>query len=202
MIFPSRVKIRWVVFMSLLFLCFFYCHTNGGSGLCSSAKSSPYVLPYPVGDSYRCFQGYPPFNHDSLFQYAVDFEMPIGSLITAARAGVVEFVENGFLDSDTQLARGNLVIIRHEDGTFARYVHLTHNGGLVQREQRVERGDPIARSGSSGSFWNGAPLPHLHFDVTDTCPQATCQTIPVCFRNTQPHPDGLQTGVVYRAESY
>lgn len=194
--------LKAMLVLLMLFLCFFCHHADAEHGLCSGAGSSPYVLPYPVGESYRCFQGYPPFNHAPLFRYAIDFAMPIGSLIAAARSGVVEFVENRFQDSNTLLEQGNLVIIRHEDGTFARYVHLTHDGGLVRRGQRVERGDPIARSGSSGSIWNGAPLPHLHFDVTTGCPEATCQTIPVCFSNTRPHPDGLQAGGDYRAEPY
>ena len=53
---------------------------------------SPYVLPYPVGRSYRLAQAYcyPRGGHRN--QLAYDFDMPIGEPVVAARAGVVRRV--------------------------------------------------------------------------------------------------------------
>jgi murein DD-endopeptidase MepM/ murein hydrolase activator NlpD len=90
------------------------------------------------------------------------------------------------------------VIIKHEDSTYARYVHLTLNGALVLLNQIVVPGDTIGLSGSTGT--NGGP--HLHFDVTNTFDGKSDQTIPFDFMNTISHPIGLQRGVTYEALPY
>lgn len=169
------------------------------STLCESHATSEYVLPYPVGVTYRVLQGFDGrWSHYDAFQYAVDFDTPIGSPVTAARAGRVVFVEESFTDADSGMENANVVIVRHADGTYGRYVHLTYNGALVEVDQSVAQGDPVGLSGSSGI----PELPHLHFDVTQDCPQSTCQTIPVCYQNTQAHPAGLVVGESYTAEPY
>lgn len=166
--------------------------------ICPSYETSKYVLPFPVGEIYTCIQGYVGRTyHKGVFKYAVDFAMPIGSIITAARSGTVVFIEESFSDEDYGLGKANVIVILHVDGTFGRYVHLTKNGALVSVNQTVKKGDTIALSGSSGY----PRQPHLHFDVTTNCPQVNCQTIPICFKNTKPHPYGLKTGVSYTAES-
>jgi murein DD-endopeptidase MepM/ murein hydrolase activator NlpD len=168
------------------------------SVICPSHETSEYVLPYPVGKTYTCTQGYVGRTyHQGVFGYAVDFSMPIGSAVTAARGGIVSFIEESFPDGDYGLGEENLIVIRHADGTYGRYVHLTKNGALVSVNQTVAQGDIIGLSGSSGG---GGP--HLHFDVTKDCPQRSCQTIPICFKNTKPHPYGLETGVSYTADPY
>ncbi len=166
-------------------------------GICSAASQSNYVLPYPVGSAYVVYQGYPPFNHPPSFKFAVDFSMPSRSSITAARPGIVEFVEESYEDNDYDLGHENVVIIDHGDGTFARYVHLVKDGALVERGESVTRGQPVGLSGATGSG-----VQHLHFDVTTGCSQRTCQTIPVCFSNARAHPNGLVRGESYRAEPY
>lgn len=160
-------------------------------------KSSEYVLPFPVGKTYLCSQGWGG-RHQGVFKYAVDFDMPIGTIITAARSGRVVFTRENFSDSETEFGRENLVIIMHSDSTFGRYVHLTKNGALVNIDQFVQQGDTIALSGGSGQTMN----PHLHFDVTEKCDGPDCQSIPVFFHNTSPHPNGLVTGKKYTAEPY
>jgi murein DD-endopeptidase MepM/ murein hydrolase activator NlpD len=128
----------------------------------------------------------------------LDFDMPMGSTITAARGGHVTFIEASHSDQDDGTANANVVIVQHDDGTYGRYVHLTQGGALVEIGQRVTQGDPIGLSGSSGD----PGMPHLHFDVTKDCPQPNCHTIPICFKNTEPHPAGLVTGESYTAEPY
>ncbi len=166
-------------------------------GVCANASQSGYVLPYPIGTGYVVYQGYPPFNHNPSFKFAVDFSMPSRSTITAARSGIVEFVEESYEDNDYETGHENLLTVDHGDGTFARYVHLVKNGALVERGESVGRGQPVGLSGATGSG-----VEHLHFDVTTGCSQRTCQTIPVCFANTRAHPNGLIRGESYRAEPY
>ncbi len=168
------------------------------AGVCANASQSPYVLPYPVGSSYVVSQGYPPYVHTPLFKFAIDFSMPSRSTVTAARAGQVQYVEQSYADDDYTTDHDNVVVVDHGDGTFTRYAHLVKNGALVQRGDRVSRGQPVGLSGATGSG-----IPHLHFDVTTGCSQkATCQTIAVCFSNTKAHSNGLQRGESYRADPY
>ncbi len=54
---------------------------------------------------------------------------------------------------------GNGVIIRHDDGTYAGYAHMSTVS--VKRNQRVEQGTLLGVSGSSGK----SKGPHLHFYV-------------------------------------
>jgi murein DD-endopeptidase MepM/ murein hydrolase activator NlpD len=190
----------------LLFFAFIIisCHTTinsdkDESAICSSQETSEYVIPYPVGTTYTCIQGYVGRTyHKGVFKYGVDFLMPIGSIVTCARGGRVIFIEESFSDEDYGIEKANVVVVLHADSTYGRYVHLTKNGALVEIGQTVAQGDTIGLSGSSGY----SPKPHLHFDVTEDCPQSNCQTIPICFKNTKPHPYGLVTGESYIAEPY
>jgi hypothetical protein len=169
------------------------------SSICQSHETSEYVLPFPVGHGYTCIQGYVGRTyHVGVFKYGLDFDMPMGALVTAAREGQVIFIEASHSDRASGTENANVVIVLHEDGTFGRYVHLTQDGVLVDVGDSVAKGDPIGLSGSSGDPW----MPHLHFDVTEDCSQPNCRTIPVCFSNTQPHPAGLVTHEYYLAGSY
>ena len=100
---------------------------------------------------------------DEQNRYAVDFIVPIGTPVLAARAGVVmETIAN--YDSGGQNAkiyadRANFIRILHDDGSMALYAHLKESGILVNTGQRVGLGEPIGYSGNTG-FSSG---PHLHF---------------------------------------
>lgn len=163
-------------------------------------QSSPYVLPYPVGSSYyvnqsNCTNG----GHQGAYQYSYDFSMPIGTTVTAARAGVVFDTRTKFRDGQHRLSEANWVKIRHEDGTIAAYSHLTENGALVKTGDRIVSGQPIALSGDTG---NTGGLPHLHFHLC-SCPEpADCGTLPVTFRNAGPNADGLEAKRSYLALPY
>jgi len=189
------IKMSYIIF-ALLFLQ--ACSTDSFDDGQQSVLDAKYVLPYPVGKTYTCTQG---FNsnpsHFGSFYYSVDFGMSIGTFITAARSGRVVYVVESNSDSDQTPGHENIVIVMHEDTTYARYVHLTLNGALVQVDQTVVLGDTVGLSGSSGT-----PAPHLHFDVTKTFSGKSDQTIPFYFKNTSPHPNGLQRGVAYKAQPY
>ena len=122
-----------------------------------------YTLPYAPKERYRIMQGYNGrFSHKN--QYALDFKMPIGTPIHAARGGVVIRVKQ---DSDKHgrsqafAEFGNYIIIYHEDGTMAYYFHISKDGSKVKVGEQVRQGQFIALSGNTG--WSTAP--HLHFVV-------------------------------------
>ena len=83
----------------------------------------------------------------------VDVAGPVGTTIVAAADGVVE--QAGWNSG----GYGNLVEIRHPDGSMTRYAH--NNSLSVSAGQRVRQGQKIAEMGSTG-YSTG---PHLHFEV-------------------------------------
>jgi murein DD-endopeptidase MepM/ murein hydrolase activator NlpD len=151
-----------------------------------------YVLPYPTEISRKLIQGNNgPYGHSGAAAFAFDFVMPIGSPVVAARGGEVVKVEERYNDGTRVPGEENYIVIRHSDGTFGRYYHLTAHGALVDSGARVKRGDLIGRSGNSGATAG----PHLHFDVTRGCFEWGCQTIPIIFGNAGT--DTLVPGKMY-----
>ena len=135
---------------------------SGIDASCNPPSSNDYALPYPIGETYKLFQGIcGSFDHELDFRYAFDFEMPIGSVVTAAAEGVVTQIEEGFDDGSHDRQTTNQLIVEHENGSFGRYLHLTKNGALVEIGDLVKRGDTIALSGDTGFI----SKPLLHFDV-------------------------------------
>ena len=175
-----------IVFASLLTAC-------GGSSSGGGASVEPvectgfgdwqqsaYVLPYTVGEAYRVNQANcSGFGHSDFWLYGYDFDMPIGTVVTAARSGVVAVAQDGAL-----------------------YSHLTLNGVVVTSGQAVSAGDVIGLSGDTG---NTGGLPHLHFSLhpCGALPglpgTGSCDSIPVNFRNTTENPSGLRVNGTYEA---
>ncbi len=127
----------------------------------------PYRLPFALATTYPVSQAFPDtITHtDPSSTYAIDFVMPIGTGVYAARSGVVievasDFFEAG-LDPNVNGPRANMVRVLHDDGTMSLYAHLSWNSIRVVPGQRVARGEYLADSGNTG-FTTG---PHLHFVV-------------------------------------
>lgn len=168
-------------------------------------STSPYILPWEVGLAYevwRTTEHWSPGNR-GVGLYAIDFRVPIGTKITAAREGTVVAVQEGFTDGNGEDLKENYVFIKHADGTVARYFHLTRDGALVNVGDTVKQGQLIALSGNTGD----SAGPHLHFDVQACGPNLNpnynrypCgQTLPVTFRNTEDNSCGLTPGKRYKA---
>ena len=160
-------------------------------------ETSPYVLPFPVGETYKvnlsnCSSSYHAAGRNDALAY--DFAMAPGTLITAARAGTVIFVEERGKGGE----RNNLVVVKHEDKTSAQYMHLQQNGALVEVGDVVEQGDEIGLSGATGL----AGYPHLHFIVTKGSWKWPYKGVPVTFSNTTPNPTGLASNTEYTALPY
>jgi len=83
----------------------------------------------------------------------INIELPEGTSVRAAEAGVVAYAGNGLK------GYGNLVLIRHPNGFVSAYAN---NGEIdVTRGETVKRGQEIAKSGQSGNVAS----PQLHFEL-------------------------------------
>jgi murein DD-endopeptidase MepM/ murein hydrolase activator NlpD len=144
--------------------------------------TEPYRLPYAVASDFVVSQAYPDVvTHNTPdSQFAIDFAMPVGTDVFAARGGVVfDMVAGNFeggTDASRHMSLANVVRILHDDGTYAIYAHLNWNSVRVRIGERVERGEYIADSGNTG-FSSG---PHLHFVVVRNSGMAM-QSVPVQF---------------------
>lgn len=150
----------------------------GNTVLPPTSTGFVYQLPFEAGKAYTLIQGNNgSFSHSN--KAALDFMMPENTTVCAARAGIVAQVKqdsnDGCPTSDCK-EQGNYIIIYHEDGSYATYVHLRQNGSLVNIGQQVTAGTPIGYSGNTG--WSSSP--HLHFDVAIPN-ELEKTTIPVTF---------------------
>lgn len=190
---PVKPPRRWVVrgaaaVLGVLLLALLgaslaaYAVFTGPRGLSSypPAAESPYLLPYPAGVTRLCVQSNRGIvSHRGGEQYAYDFYMPEGSEVCAARAGeVVTVVQHH--DGNGRRRPNNKVVIRHNDGTLAAYLHIKKDGSRVAAGDRVAQGKVIAASGHVGK----SMMPHLHFHVSDP---ARGGTIPLSFADVKRH---------------
>ncbi|MGW6961499.1 M23 family metallopeptidase [Streptomyces chartreusis] len=89
-----------------------------------------------------------------------DFAVPTGTQVVAAHGGtVVKAGGNGAGDGP---AYGNAIVIKHGNGTFSQYAHLSRID--VKIGQVVKTGQKIAKSGNTGN----SSGPHLHFEIRKT----------------------------------
>ena len=149
-----------------------------------------YSLPYAPGRSYRVLQGYGArFSHKGLEEFAVDFDMPEGTPVHAARGGIVARVEESNTRGCWEDGCGryaNYVVVLHNDGTTGEYYHLKEGGALVDVGDSVAQGQLIGLSGNTGH----TTMPHLHFAVYRAAVWGNTQSIPVRFQ--------ADSGIVYR----
>lgn len=126
-----------------------------------------YLPPVASGETFTIGQAFGGgFSHTTPQSYhAVDIDMPVGTPVHAARAGVVmdqaRYFHGRGDDPERHGPRANYVRVLHEDGTMAVYAHLDYEGVMVRPGQAVLEGDLIGRSGDTG-FATG---PHLHFVI-------------------------------------
>ncbi len=170
-----------------------------GSNLARHDDSFLYQLPYASGQEFKVTQSFNgSFSHKGSNKYAIDWKMPEGTPVHAARGGVVVKLKD---DSNTGGSSmkfdrcNNYVLIRHDDGTLAHYCHLHQGGVVVKVGQVVQTGELIAHSGNTG-FSSG---PHLHLCVFKTQDGRTRESIPIAFRSADADKLTLVSGHRYRA---
>ena len=112
------------------------------------------MWPVPASGRITSYYGYrihPIFKTKKLHT-GLDIGVPTGSSIVAASAGRV-------IHSDWLGSYGKAVLLDHGGGIVTLYAH---NSALtVKKGQWVERGNTIAKAGSTGNSTG----PHLHFEV-------------------------------------
>ena len=160
-------------------------------------RAHVYALPFQRGTTRTLVQGYNGrFSHHGSF--ALDFDLPRNTKVTAVRDGIVVATESRYGDGKAEAAyrnRANYVHVLHADGTLAQYVHLERNRVAVRVGQRVERGQVLGYSGTSGY----SAGPHLHFEIVRLTPALTYESIPVRFRIDGEAIAELQEGAAYTA---
>jgi murein DD-endopeptidase MepM/ murein hydrolase activator NlpD len=141
-----------------------------GSAFANHQNEYIYKLPFQKGLNVYVSQGYHgEMSHKGLSAYAVDFPVPVGTPIYAARDGIVvgsEGSSNVGGASVEYRQYANYVIIEHSDGTMGNYYHLKQGGAVAVIGQKVSKGDLIGYSGNTG-YSSG---PHLHFSVSKVDP--------------------------------
>ena len=101
-----------------------------------------------------------------------DFAVPVGTEVVAVHGGtVVKAGGNGAGDGP---AYGNAVVVKHSDGTYSQYAHLSRID--VKVGDKVDTGEHIALSGNTGN----SSGPHLHFEIRTT-PDYGSAVNPVTF---------------------
>lgn len=162
---PNRTWIKIIktlLFIVLILLLAAYIFSKITSSVTKNIDSYIYNLPYEKGTKQAVVQGYGGlFSHKNIA--ALDFEMPEGSAIFAAREGIIY----GFKDDSDEGGpfakyknKANYIIVKHTDGSFGCYWHLKKEG-VVIKKGTIEKGQLIGYSGAIGFTLQ----PHLHFSV-------------------------------------
>ena len=147
-----------------------------------------YQLPFAPGGSFHVGQAYDGSRggvttHKDWCRYAIDFWMPEGTPIHAAREGIVVDVVEKYSEGGTSAdysGKGNHIRIMHDDGTIGFYNHLMKDGSEVKGGDKVKQGQRIGLSGNTGRSWR----PHLHFHVRRIDSRGEKTTVPTRFLTT------------------
>ncbi|MFG3658983.1 transglycosylase family protein [Streptomyces sp. NPDC047706] len=119
---------------------------DGGTGRRAGSLVAP--VSGPLGTAYHATGS----NWSKGYHTGVDFPAPTGTSVKAVGAGQV-------VDAGWGGSFGYQVVIRHSDGRYSQYAHLSAIS--VRSGQSVSAGQRIGRVGSTGNSTG----PHLHFEV-------------------------------------
>lgn len=174
------------LFVFLLLLVLTSCTSVSAS---SQNTDCPYKLPWSssFGPVYvtQTINDPANFSHKpgTLEVYAIDFRLPRGTPVLAAREGILSRFhdgETGGGESKRFAKHANFVIIDHGGGVFTYYTHLqdtVFNESDIDT-RKIAQGELIGHSGNTG--WSSGP--HLHFQVQNKG-TGIGQSIPFCFED-------------------
>lgn len=141
------------------------CHVstswNRGAPSLEHVERCAFALPFVARSAVSVLQGFDGQpTHQGTRRHALDFAMPEGTPVLAARDGVVDYVLDDAHGNDRP--EGNEVLLLHADGSHSGYAHLQRGSVSVKPGDVVTRGTSLARSGRTSS----QPIaPHVHFEV-------------------------------------
>lgn len=147
-------------------LCLCLLAALAPSTILPASAEEPWL--WPVDGIYEMYRGYYPEH------LGLDIMAPMYTPVRATKSGTVIESANNCPHENFDLnprceghpcndGYGNYVVLKHEDGTYSRYLHLSQDA-VLEAGTHVDQGDVIGISGSSGNS-SGA---HLHFDCYDT----------------------------------
>ena len=126
---------------------------------------NPGLFAFPVKNPFIT-QDYGPtafaqYAYRTKFHNGVDFRAPIGTPVFAAFDGVVKWLDNNDKGTSkwSKYQYGKYILIEHENNLSTLYAHLSRF--VVQKGQKVKKGDLIGYSGNTGYSYG----PHVHFTV-------------------------------------
>lgn len=156
-----------------------------------------YSFPFQAGTQCLISQGFGKGTHarQSQDEYAVDFSLPIGSLIYSSRDGEVVGIEDSFNNRGggyESVHFCNSIKIKHRDGSYANYAHLSYRGVFVKLGDFVRKDQLIGLSGNTGM----SSGPHLHFDVSYYDAAGKSWSVPVLFEDGAGHIIKPATGIL------
>ena len=157
-----RYIVITIIISGIFIIGGYYLLNRITTAITTNTDSYIYDLPFAKGTEHKIIQGYGGlFSHKNTA--ALDFSMPVGTPIYAAREGRIysykeDSNEGGITEADKR--KVNYIIILHDDGSYGCYWHLQKNG-VVIKNGKVNKGQLIGYSGKTGF----ALQPHLHFSV-------------------------------------
>jgi murein DD-endopeptidase MepM/ murein hydrolase activator NlpD len=124
---------------------------KGAEGASSAAQALPRSkFRWPVKG--RVIAGFGA-KSDGSHNDGVNIAVPLGADVLAAEAGVVAYAGSELK------GYGHLILIRHDNGWVTAYAH--NDQILVNRDDKVRRGQVIAKAGKTGSV----EQPQVHFEI-------------------------------------
>ena len=109
------------------------------------------------------YRKHPITGQNMSYHTGVDWALPIGNGVYAAKAGTVIVSKFQTLSSSGRSA-GEYIVLKHDDGYTTMYAHLSKRG--VKVGDTVQKGQLIGLVGNTG----GSTGPHLHFEIVKDVP--------------------------------
>lgn len=176
-------------------LIFFSAWFSFGQSSVQEPSNLILSLPFKEGKMRIVTQGYfGKYSHQG--EHAIDFRLRKGEVIFAAREGIVFDVKE---DEDRNFWKGiksyraNFVILKHDDGTFSKYMHMQKDGVLVNMGDTIAKGQLIAQAGSTGN----STMSHLHLVCYKINGKGEKETFPTLYE-TQKGALELKAWHIYR----
>jgi len=148
-----------------------YDYSLGSVLLTEYDTAYQYELPYKKGLTFKIGKGHKGLSCHK-YKTALDFIMPKGTEILAARDGIVVYVGDKDENIEFEDRCGqfdNSIYIYHDDGTIAQYSHIKYNSAKVKEGEHVAAGALIASCSNGenkkGSFFHfECLLPRIGYD--------------------------------------